>query len=166
MEIDSCIGFTSNAGTYAIHDADGQSTILLTNTNCLQCVSRFTALRDCKDDVVLGYEWFPVTEFTCVLLLNRNLCQLFNCNFCNHARMPRSSTRTDQNALGFCDPLQKTPLPIITELFQSTQFDGHDSLILLVNPPTHRIAECIWLVHDLLQHEMFIPTFFDFLQGH
>mmetsp|Transcript_30514 Transcript_30514/g.90535 ORF Transcript_30514/g.90535 Transcript_30514/m.90535 type:complete len:318 (+) Transcript_30514:691-1644(+) len=169
MEIHPGVRHPRDARADHVHNAYRESLVLLRDPDRLQSVGRFAALRDRDDDVVLRDDGFPVPELAGVFHLDRDLCQALEGVLGDEAGVPRGAAGADDDPRSRGHALQRAP-PIrdLGDLLQAAQLDLPGVLLLggLVQAPTHRVAERVRLVHDLLEHEVGVAALLDLLQGH
>ncbi|MNX90610.1 hypothetical protein D3C86_1226670 [compost metagenome] len=88
MGIRTGMRYAGNRRTDYITDTINQRLTLFRNLNRCQCISSFSGLRDCQDDISFIDDRVTVTEFRSIFHLNRYACQRFDQVFTDQTRVP------------------------------------------------------------------------------
>ncbi len=118
-----------------------------------QRVGCFTGLGDRYNDIILSDDGISVAEFRSIFYFYRDPGQIFEQVFSYEACMPRSSASHHDDPFGLDE--------FFFVVFDPAQSD-HGSFRIDASP--HTIADGSRLLIDLLEHEMLVPAFFQFLE--
>ena len=141
------IRFTRNGRRYDIHDRDRKRTRLLRQAHSSQCICRLARLANYDAQILLTDNRVLVTEFRRNLCRAANTAHCFNHALTHHTCVQRRTTRNDVNIFN-----------IPQTLIRQTVFLKHNRIVL--NTRLYRIAHCLGLLHDLLEHKVLITALF------
>mmetsp|Transcript_28124 Transcript_28124/g.81105 ORF Transcript_28124/g.81105 Transcript_28124/m.81105 type:complete len:427 (-) Transcript_28124:629-1909(-) len=166
VQVDAGIRGTRDAGADAVDDAHRHRLALLGDADRLEGVRGLAALRDGHDDVLRGDQGSPVAELAGVLHLHRQLRQALERVLADQPRVEGRAAGADDDPRGRGHPLQRAEA-IVQGLLQATKLQPPELLTLVpVEPAAHGVPQRVWLVHDLLEHEVPVARFLDLLKGH
>ena len=114
-------------------------------------VGGLTRLRNDNRQHLLGNDRIAIPELAAIIDLDRNARQFLDHEFAGQRRMPTGSTRDDFDRLELAKFLRRD-----THLVQE-----HPARFL-ADAAQHGIADCPWLLKDLLEHEVLVAA----LLGH
>ncbi len=98
MDVNPSIGFPCNGGTHNVHDSVGLYSPAFSKTQCCKGIGGFTALAYHEHHRAIFKNWIPVSEFTCVLHVNRYSRKIFYDVLADKPRMPGGTAGGYNNA--------------------------------------------------------------------
>mmetsp|Transcript_34968 Transcript_34968/g.67396 ORF Transcript_34968/g.67396 Transcript_34968/m.67396 type:complete len:233 (+) Transcript_34968:537-1235(+) len=165
VQVDTSVRQPCDAGTDNVHYAYSKSLKLLSDPDGLKCVSSFTTLRDGNHNVLRGYDRPTIAELACVFHFHRQPRQALQSIFSNEPRVEGRPTSDYDDPVSLGHTFYRRPLiaAILGDLLQATKLQSPAAVATsvicrLVQSATQCIPDCVWLVHNLLEHEVLVAS--------
>ena len=155
MEIDAGIGLTGNGGADGVDDADDTSALVTCLAKGGERVGGFARLTHDDHDGAIVDDRVSISKLGGVFDFGGDACELLEEVFSHQSGVPGGATTGDDDSLG-ADQLAG-------EVGDSAE---RDAAFLLIDATAHAVGEGVGLLHDFLEHEVFVASEFDVLEGH
>src|SRR6056297_116824 len=151
----TCICFTRDCGSDNVTNTQNFSTLLFCFAKSCKSICSFTTLGNNQQYITFSNKRISVTEFRCILNLNRCLGQVFEQVLPYQTGVPAGSACCYYNS--FC------VYKVIHHVDQPTKLN---SSLIRVDTPSHTVSNRPWLLKNFFKHKVGISRLFNFLKTH